>query len=125
MDEKTPQITQQTIQEPTTKVLGKEEVRQIIKEELAFMIKNKKLVFPYPIQILDGNDIVLGQTNGTRFGTAASQLLAFFGVSPRVQYAHGYLLNRTGGATQDAEARAGVADINALLVGFGFAKDVT
>lgn len=105
--------------------MDKELMRQVVREELAFMIKNKKLVFPYPMQILDGNDIVLGQGNGTRFGTAASQKISFFGKNPIIQYPTGYLIAATGGATIDVQARARIADINALLAAFGFAFDVT
>lgn len=104
--------------------MDKEEVIKLIDERLAFMIKNKKLVFPYPMQILDGNDITIGQTNGTRIGNSGSKI-AFFGKTPIVQYPTGYLIAATGGATQDAEARARIADINALLAAFGFAYDVT
>ena len=95
-------------------------MRQVVREELAFMIKNKKLVFPFPIQILDGNDITLGKTVGTRIGTASDQKLGFFGATPITKIAQGVLIQRTGGATQDAEARAGVADINYVLSLYGF-----
>jgi hypothetical protein len=117
--------------------MDEEKVRQLIREELAFMIKNKKLVFPFPIQILDGNDITLGKTVGTRIGTQGyvsgtdlGQKIAFLGKTPREQYGPGYLLNHTETGVgvdnaRDQYARASIADIQALLVAFGFAYDVT
>ena len=104
--------------------MNEEQVRQIIRQELAFMVKNKKLVFPYPMQILDGNDITIGQTVGTRIGSSGSKI-ALFGKTPIVQYPTGYLLQPTGGATIDDVARARIQDINVLLAAFGFAYDVT
>lgn len=99
-------------------------VREIIRQELAHFMKQSKFVFGKPIQIEDGNDITIGNTNGTRIGGTAS-LLSFFGKTPRIQYPHGYLIQPTGGTTVDNEARARIQDINALLVAFGFAYDVT
>ena len=101
--------------------MNEEQIRAIIREELSFMIKNNKLVFPKPMQILDGNDMTLGQTVGTRIGTSASQKLAFLGATPRVQFPTGYLIQATGGTTIDYEARARIGDINELLFQLGFA----
>lgn len=99
----------------------KEEVRKIIRDELSFLIKNNKIVLGKPMQILDGNDIVIGQTNGTRFGTAASQPIAFYGSSPRVQFPTGFLVAASGGGTIDTQARARIADLNELCYQLGFA----
>lgn len=116
--------------------MDKELIREVIREELAFMIKNKKLVFPFPIQILDGNDITLAKNVGTRIGTQGyvsgsdtGQKLAFLGKTPIVQYPPDYLLNHTETGVgvdnaRDQYARASIADIQALLVAFGFAYDV-
>jgi hypothetical protein len=101
------------------------QVRQIIREELAFMIKNKKLVFPFPIQILDGNDITLGKTVGTRLGSSTDQKLAFLGSTPRVRAPLGVIIQPTGGTTVDNEARARINDLNSLIgsvSGFGLAE---
>ncbi len=107
--------------------MDEERVRQIIREELAFMIKNKKLVFPFPIQILDGNDITIGGTVGTRIGTTTSQKLGFFGSTP-VAKMTGALRNigadpTTDPVGYDQYARAGVADINYVLETLGLATD--
>ena len=100
-------------------------MRQVVREELAFMIKNKKLVFPFPIQILDGNDITIGQTTGTRIGTTADQKLAFLGATPIAKQT-GVLRNVSIDPTSDPAgwdvyARAGVQSINTALTNLGLA----
>lgn len=66
--------------------MDEQKIREIIRDELSDIIKKNKLVFPYPMQILDGNDITLAQLIGTRIGTATTQKLAFLGSIPRVQW---------------------------------------
>jgi hypothetical protein len=116
--------------------MNEEQVRKIIREELAHFMKQSKFVFDRPMQIMDGNDITLAKNVGTRIGTegysasSGGQKLAFFGKTPRVQYPTGYLIQPSGGGGSSADAidnyaRARIGDINALLVGFGFAYDVT
>ena len=62
-----------------------EEIRQIIREELESFMKIDKFVFEKPIQILDGRNIQVGQTTGTKIGTATTQKIALHGVTPVVQ----------------------------------------
>lgn len=62
-----------------------EEVRQIIREELASFIKSDRYMFEKTLQIADGRKIQLGRTNGTMIGTAADQKIGFFGKTPKVQ----------------------------------------
>lgn len=98
--------------------MDEETVRRIIREELAFMVKNKKLVFPYPMQILDGNDITLAKNIGTMIGTASDQKLGVLGKTPRVRYPTvGY---PSGGAVVDNEARGAASDALNILIEFGF-----
>ena len=113
----------------TTHNMDEQEIRRIIRDELSFMIKTNKLIFDKPIQILDGNDITLGGVQtlslGTRFGTSASQKLAFYGATPLVKQT-GALRNIGADPTSDPVgydqyARAGVADINYVLTQLGLA----
>ena len=83
-------------------IMTEQEIRQIIREELAFMVKNKKLVFPFPIQILDGNDITLARGIGTKIGTASDQKLGFYGATPIVQQAK--LIQPVGGGSSASDA---------------------
>jgi hypothetical protein len=106
--------------------MDEQQIRNIIREELAFMIKNKKLVFPFPIQILDGNDIILASEHGTRIGTASTQKLGFLGATPIAKQA-GALRDMSteptpGVSSTDYSARAGVQDINAVLTTLGLAS---
>ncbi len=105
--------------------MTEEQIRAIIREELAFMVKNKKLVFPYPMQILDGNDIILASEHGTRIGTASTQKLAFLGGTPIARQT-GALRDMSaeptpGVSSTDYSARAGVQDINAVLTALNLA----
>lgn len=66
------------------KTMSEDEVRKIIREELAHFMTQSKFLFSRPIQVQDGNDVVFGQNNGTRFGTSTTQKIGFLGVTPRV-----------------------------------------
>lgn len=109
--------------------MNEEQVRKVFREELAHFMSQSKFTFQRPIQILDGNDITLGQTVGTRVGSTGSKL-GFFGQTPRAKYGAGFLIQPTGGGGSsgdaiDNAARARIQDINTLLGdtsgGFGFA----
>lgn len=100
--------------------MTEEQIRAIIREELAFMVKNKKLVFPYPIQILDGNDIILASEHGTRIGTATEQKLGFYGVVPVAQQTAPS--EPTGGAVVDVQCRSIMNAVIAELITIGIWK---
>lgn len=59
---------------------------------------------------LDGLNLAVGATTGTKIGTTATQKIGFYGATPVVRPAA--VADATGGTTIDAEARAAV---NALL----------
>jgi hypothetical protein len=67
--------------------------------------------------ITDAKNFVLGTTTGTKFGTATTQKQAWWNATPVVQPAH--IADPTGGVVVDAEARAAIASINALLATLG------
>lgn len=86
-----------------------EQVRQIIREELASLLKSDRYLFEKHIQMADGRNIQTGLTTGTKIGTAATQKLGFFGVTPVDQPAT--VSDPSGGLTDDAQARAAINSI--------------
>ena len=100
--------------------MNEERFRAIIREELAFMVKNKKLVFPYPIQILDGNDIILASEHGTRIGTSAAQKFSLWGVTPIIQPTAPS--EPTGGTVIDVQCRSAMNGAIATLISTGIWK---
>src|SRR3990167_504896 len=59
-----------------------EQVREIIRQEFGSYFFSDRHVFEKLIQILDGRNIQLGITNGTKIGTATNQLLGFYNTAP-------------------------------------------
>lgn len=94
--------------------MDEQKIREIIRDELS----KGKFIISRPSQILDGNDIVLGQTLGTRIGTSSTQKLGFYGATPVVR--QGSIADPTGGVTQDAEARTAINSILDVLDNLGF-----
>lgn len=86
-----------------------EQVRQIIKEELASLLKSDRYLLEKHLQLADGRNIQTGLTTGTKIATAATQKLGFFGVTPVDQPAT--VSDPSGGITDDAQARAAINSI--------------
>jgi|SRR3990167_3051158 len=82
------------------------QVREIIKDELANLIKSDRYTFHKNVQFLDGRNIQVGLTNGTKIGTATAQKIGFYNATPVDQPAT--ISDPTGGITQDAEARTAI-----------------
>lgn len=102
--------------------MSEEQVRQIIRDELSHFMRASKYTFERPIQILDGNDITLSSDHGTRIGTAATQKLAFFGLTPRVQYPvipHPNIQGATYNQTDAESLRSAVESLMDTLKAFG------
>ena len=53
------------------------------------LVFTDKLAFTKLVQILDGKNIQLGTTTGSKIGTATAQKLGFWGVTPVIQPASG------------------------------------
>lgn len=62
------------------------QVRKIIREELHSLIKGDKYTFEKLVQFLDGRNIQLGLTTGTKICTSVSQKLGFWNATPVIQY---------------------------------------
>ena len=65
----------------------------------------------------DAKNIATNATTGTKVGTATSQKIGFWNVTPVIQQAH--IADAAGGGTVDAEARTAIASINALCATLG------
>lgn len=100
--------------------MTEEQVRAIIREELARFMKQSKYVFDRPIQILDGNDITLASEHGTRFGTSDAQKLGFYGVTPIIQPTAPS--EPTGGTVIDVQCRSAMNGVIATLISLGIWK---
>ena len=65
--------------------MDREEIIKIIDEKFDSLIKSDRYVFEKHLQYLDGRDVQLGRTTGTKIGTATDQKVAFYGTTPVVQ----------------------------------------
>lgn len=94
-----------------------EEKVRILEEKINMLEKSDRYTIHKTTQFLDGRNIQLGLTTGTKLGTDASQKLGFFGVTPVVQQSA--ITAPAGGATQDAEARTAINTIRTVLQNLG------
>lgn len=89
-----------------------------ILENLFFSLyKSDRYVFEKKIQLLDGRNVQLGNTTGTKIGTTTTEKLGFFGKTPIIQVSA--ISAPSGGATQDAEARTAINSIRTALTNLG------
>jgi hypothetical protein len=97
----------------------RQEVRQIIHDELSGFMKDGKIVFSKVAQFLDGRNIQFGATTGTKIGTATDQKIAFYGETPVVQA--GAIAAPAGGGTAgvDSPARDAINSIRTALANIG------
>ncbi len=63
-----------------------EQVRQIIREELANILKIDRYSFDKNIAIFDGKNILLGTGNGNKIGTAITEKLGLYNATPVTQF---------------------------------------
>jgi hypothetical protein len=67
--------------------MTEQDVRRIIREELAKFSFSDRFFIYKNMQFADGVSIQTGLTNGLKIGTSESEKLAFFGITPVVQQA--------------------------------------
>ena len=97
--------------------MNEEQLRLLIRDELAELIKSDRYTFHKNVQFLDGRNIQLGTTTGTKIGTDTTQKLGFFNKTPIVQVIA--ISAPSGGLTQDAEARTAINSIRTALTNLG------
>ena len=66
--------------------LTEQNVRDIIQDELRQFISSDRYAFNKTMHILDGRNVQLGLTNGTKIGTATGQKLGFWNTTPVDQH---------------------------------------
>ena len=65
--------------------LQKQQIQEMIKQELQILFGNNKFIFQKDLQIWDGKNIQAGKTAGLKIGTETSQKLGFFNAVPVIQ----------------------------------------
>jgi hypothetical protein len=85
---------------------------------LASNIKNQpdKSIFNRSVQILDGKNIQVGQTNGTTIATTTTQKIGFHG---KASAQAGAISDPSGGSTVDSQARTAINSIITALHNIG------
>lgn len=66
--------------------LTEQQVRAIIRNELQQFLGSDRYTFHKIAQFLDGRNIQLGKSIGTKIGTAVDQKLGFWNVTPVIQH---------------------------------------
>ena len=66
--------------------LNEQQVRAIIRNELQQFLGSDRYTFHKIVQFLDGRNIQLGKSIGTKIGTAVDQKLGLWGATPVIQY---------------------------------------
>ena len=89
--------------------MDENQVRQIIRDELRDFIVTDKYIFQRLVQFLDGRNIQLGKTTGTKLGTSSSEKLGLWGTTPVDQPET--VSDPSGGGTVDAESRTAIVAI--------------
>ena len=86
--------------------MNEEQIRQIIKEELSKFDFSDRFIIYKLMQFLDGRDVILGTSSGSKFGTASTQKIGFLGTAPVSQQTSAANLtnNVTAGGTNDTIA---------------------
>lgn len=102
--------------------MNEEQIRKIIREELANLIGGDRYTFQKNLQIFDSRNIQLGRTTGTEIGTATDQKLGFYGKTPIVQ--SGAISAPAGGGSGvtdaiDISARSAINSIRTVLTNTG------
>jgi len=94
---------------------GTEDAQFIFKAKVAGTLASKLTIDSSGLTVGDGDDVVLGSTTGTDFGTAVTQKLGFWGVTPVVQPADADQADQ--GAMTTVGSNTGTAAAGLSLIG--------
>lgn len=94
--------------------MTEQQVRLIVMQVLAPLMKTDRFTFEKLIQVLDGRDIQLGRGTGTMLGTAADQKLGLWGTTP-VDQPSAIADVSVSGSDADGTARAKINSVIAAL----------
>lgn len=86
-----------------------QQVRAIIRDELQELLSRDRYIFHKTVQVLDGRHFQFGVSNGTKIGTASTQLIGFYGATPVDRPAT--VSDPSGGVTVDTEARNAIGAV--------------
>jgi len=95
--------------------MDKEQIIQLIKEELSNFKGIDRYIFDKNIQILNARNIQLGRTAGTQIGTATDQLLGFYGTTPVNQPDTVADAETQGGTYSQTDVQSIATAVNALI----------
>ena len=95
--------------------MNEQQIRNIIRDELEYLIKSDRYTFHKLIQILDGRNIQLGTANGTTIGTEITQKLGFYGGTPVDKPETVTNPGNVGGTYNQAEVQAIVDAVIAII----------
>ena len=97
-------------------------IREIIREESASLFSPTRYIFSKLVQFLDGRNIQVGKSTGTKIGTETTQKIGFYGKAPIAQNATITAPAGGGSGSTDAvdiSARAAISEIKAFLTLIG------
>jgi hypothetical protein len=92
-------------------------IEEVVKSEIQKNFGVGKFILEKELQMMDGRNVQLGRTTGTKIGTETTQKLSFFGVTPVAQQAT--ISDPSGGGTVDTNARTAINTIIDRLQAFG------
>lgn len=98
--------------------MNEQEIRAIIRSELEEFLATDRYIFNKKVQFLDGRNIQLGLSTGTKIGTATGHKLGFFNKTPVIQQSSPSSL-ATVGTDVDGVARTAINTLRTSLINLG------
>lgn len=98
--------------------MNEQQIRVIIREEIARYQQFQKPAFNKHLKLENGVDISTTGDRGSRIGTSSLEKLGFYGASPVVRQPS--ITSPSGGGTVDSESRTAIGSIITTLRTLGF-----